>query len=125
MDNIFDGHSPLYVQLIHRFKVLIANGTWQSGQRVQSVRDLAVMYKVNPNTVQRALVELEREKLMYTERTSGRYISLNQTLIDQMRRELAKEELSRFCLSMQGLGFKDRQIQEMISEYLFEGEDSE
>ena len=86
MDFEFDNNIPIYVQLVEQIKIYIISGKIKPGERVLSVRDLALEFKVNPNTVQKALVELENLKLIYTERTNGRFVTDDQNLIDIYKR---------------------------------------
>ena len=71
----FDGNAPIYTQLVDQIKLGIVSGEWIPGQRVPAVRELAVEAGVNPNTMQRALQELERQGLMFSQRTSGRFVT--------------------------------------------------
>ena len=80
-DNRYDENVPIYLQIMDRMKRRILTGDWQPGDRIPAVRDLAMAYGVNPNTMQRALSELEREGLLFSERTTGRFITRNSELI--------------------------------------------
>lgn len=110
----FDPNTPIYLQIMDEFKKNIVSNTFALGSKVKSVRDLAVEYGVNPNTVQRALSELEREGLLRSERTSGRYISENEELVKQLKIEQATMVVERFVKDMQGLGFTNPMISEVI-----------
>lgn len=114
----FDDKTPIYLQLANIFKISIANGTWPIGSRVDTVRDLAVRYQVNPNTVQRALSELEREDLVFSERTSGRYITKDEEVIRNIRASLASRKISEYAEQMSLLGFDDKQILSMTEKHL-------
>ena len=105
MEDIFDDNTPIYLQLMKLFTIRIAGGEWKAGDRVVSVRDLAVEFKVNPNTVQRALAELERDGLVFSERTSGRYITSEEGKIQRARSMLAEQEVAQFTLHMKQLGY--------------------
>ncbi len=100
----FDHSSPIYLQLASTWRRLIASQEWEPGARIDSVRDLAVRYGVNPNTVQRALTELEREGLAISQRTQGRYITEDEQLIVRTRQALAKELISGFVTEAKQLG---------------------
>lgn len=117
MGEIFDDNIPIYLQLVKLFKVRIANGTWKIGSRVDSVRDLAVAFQVNPNTVQKALSEMEREKLVHAERTSGRYITGDVQIVRQIREDLAVQIQSSYITQMTQLGFDCDEVIEMTAEY--------
>lgn len=110
----FDNHAPIYLQLIELFSQKIVNGSWPAGDRVASVRELAMEFGVNPNTVQRALAEMEREGMMYTERTSGRFITQDQQLISDTRQQLAEEKIDQFINQMQGLGLGRDELKQLI-----------
>ena len=89
----FDNNRPIYLQLLEDFKLKISSGQWKSGDKMDTVRNLAKIYGVNPNTVQRALQELEREGLAKSNRTSGRFITDDEEKIN----ELAKGGFYRSC----------------------------
>ena len=75
MEWIFEQGRPIYTQIVEQIRINIANGTYEPGQQLPSVRDLAMEAAVNPNTMQRAFSELERDGLIYTVRTSGRFVT--------------------------------------------------
>ncbi|NLT10955.1 MAG: GntR family transcriptional regulator [Clostridiaceae bacterium] len=118
LDNHFQDKSPIYLQLINIFTVRIAGGEWVAGQRVDSVRDLAMHFKVNPNTVQRALVEMEALGLMNTAGTSGRYVTSDQESILRARHNLAREELEEFIKAMTQLGYSRDDILQLLEEHI-------
>ena len=104
MDYIFDNERPIYIQLVEIIRVQIVSGKFQKGQKIPSVRELALTMKVNPNTMQKALVELENEKLIYTERTNGKYVTEDESLIEKVKKELAKEKVNNYLNSMNDIG---------------------
>ena len=104
MEYIFDNERPIYVQLVEIIRIEIVSGKLKKGDRLPSVRELALMMKVNPNTMQKALVELENEKLVYTERTNGKYVTKDEKLIERVKKELAKEQVDNYLNSMQKIG---------------------
>ena len=120
MNKHFQDNSPIYLQLIHLFTVRIAGGVWVAGQRVDSVRDLAMHFKVNPNTVQRALVEMEALGLMNTAGTSGRFVTSDQDSILHARDKLAREELAEFVDAMSQLGYGRDEISRLLDEHISE-----
>lgn len=124
MTNDFSSNVPIYIQIMNDLKLKIVSGSWTPGQRLQSVRDLAVEFSVNPNTMQRALSELEREELLYTERTSGRYVSTDQSKISEARDKMAEEYTMDYFDSMLKLGYKKEEILLIVSNKLkVNGED--
>ncbi len=104
MNCIFDNERPIYIQLVEIIRVQIVSGKFQKGQKIPSVRELALTMKVNPNTMQKALVELENEKLIYTERTNGKYVTEDESLIEKVKKELAGEKVNNYLNSMNDIG---------------------
>ena len=109
MDYIFDNDRPIYIQLVEKLKIEIISGKLKSGERIPSVRELALITKVNPNTMQKALSELENEHLIYTERTNGKFVTKNIELIEKVKRKMAEEKVSNYLQDMKNIGinYKD------------------
>ena len=105
MSEQFDSCRPIYAQLVERLKARILAGTYPPGGHLDSVRDLAAAAGVNPNTMQRALAQLETEGLVRTERTSGRYVTEDTELIEQLRTEAARKLAEEFLVKMRGIGY--------------------
>jgi len=101
----FDNNIPIYIQLVEQLKIYIISGNLKPGERLPSVRELALEIKVNPNTMQKALVELEELKLIYTERTNRKYVTNDKELINKIKLEYAKEISNKYFSSMQSIGF--------------------
>lgn len=114
----FDEKSPIYAQIIQEIKLQIVSYRIKSGEQLPTVRDFAEEAGVNPNTMQRAFTELEREGLVYARRTAGRYVTDDQELIAQKRHELAQDEIAKFVKKMLTLGFSDEDITTEINDYL-------
>ncbi len=110
MDKQLQENMPIYMQIMQKVREAIASGELAPGARVASVRELAGVFAVNPNTMQRALNELEREGLLVSERTSGRFVTKDSAQIDAMRRQLAEEAAARFRREMQTLGFSEAEM---------------
>lgn len=104
MEYIFDNDRPIYIQLVEKIKIEIISGKLKPGERLPSVRELALIARVNPNTMQKALVELENDELIYTERTNGKFVTLNNKLIEKMKKELAKEKVNNYLNDMKNIG---------------------
>jgi len=104
VDYIFDNNRPIYIQLVEGLRIKIISGKFKSGERLPSVRELALTAKVNPNTMQKALAELEEEDLIYTERTNGKFVTDNQELIEKLKIKLAKEKVKNFLNDMNDIG---------------------
>lgn len=101
----FDSSRPIYAQLVERLKAKILAGIYPPGGHLDSVRDLAAAAGVNPNTMQRALAQLETEGLVRTERTAGRYVTEDRALIEQLRAEAAQNLTAEFLEKMRGIGY--------------------
>lgn len=101
----FTNDRPIYLQLIDNIQQKIINGTYKPGDKLPAVRELATEAAVNPNTMQKALIELERYGLIYTNRTTGRFITDNYKLIEQMKFDTAKEHMHEYLKNMKKLGF--------------------
>lgn len=110
----FDNTIPIYLQIIQEIKIWIVAGKLKAGEKIASVRELASLFEVNPNTMQRALTELERENLLYTERTSGRFITVDEGLIMNIRDNLAEQELKKFISYMNKIGYNNTDIIQKI-----------
>ena len=116
MEYQFTNDKPIYLQLMDYFKAQIISGELSEGSRLDSVRDLAVKAKVNPNTMQKALSELERIGLVRIERTSGRFITDDKEKINSMKKELAESEIDAFLEKMKAMGFEKEEIIKIIEE---------
>ena len=104
MECVFDNERPIYIQLVEMIRIDIISGKYPKGQKLPSVRELALTMKVNPNTMQKALVELEDEKLIYTERTNGKYVTEDEILIEKIKKQLAQEKVNNYLNSMKNIG---------------------
>lgn len=110
----FTGDRPIYSQLVEQLQLRIVTGAYPPGSRINSVRELAGEAAVNPNTMQRALSELEKQELVFTQRTSGRFVTENKERIDALRQELANEKISSFFSEMCRLGYEKREVIELL-----------
>ena len=113
-----DDSRPIYLQLMERIQHDIISGVYQPGDKRPSVRDLALDAAVNPNTMQKALSELERSGLVYSHRTSGRFITDDSSLLKKIKTDLAQEYISGFLGQMRHLGLDDSETLEMIKQSL-------
>lgn len=100
----FSSDQPIYLQLVEQLKLYIISGQIPPGDKLPSVRDLALQAKVNPNTMQRALAELEELGLIHTERTTGKYITDDTRLIQKHRQAFAATKIEKFLSEMSELG---------------------
>ena len=112
----FCNDSPIYTQLVERMTRAIITGEYTVGERLPSVRDLAAQAGVNPNTMQRALSELEQSGLIYTQRTSGRYVTGDQNRIHQAKQSLARQQIETFLTAMKQLGFSRQEVLHLLRE---------
>lgn len=112
---------PIYSQLIDKLKMDIISGVYKPGDKIPSVRELAADASVNPNTMQKALTELERNGLVYSQRTSGRFITEDQNMIKEVKNQLAIEQITEFFEKMKQLGYKKEETIQLI-ENAFGGE---
>lgn len=102
----FDPSTPIWVQLTQELTRRIVTGDWPAGAKIPAVRELAVDLKVNPNTVQRALTELERSGLAQTVRTTGRFVSDDVEAIAAARGSLAADAATEYAQRASGLGMQ-------------------
>ena len=105
---------PIYAQLVEQIQRMIVTGVFPAGSRLPSVRELAVEAAVNPNTMQRALARLEEDGLLYTQRTSGRYVTEETNRIMQAKEAMAGELIRQFIENMEKLGYTREQAMELI-----------
>lgn len=112
-----DNARPIYLQLMERIQIDIVNGIYKPGDKLPSVRELAATAAVNPNTMQKALTELEELELVYAKRTSGRFITEDTTLLNHMKRELATKHMDAFLANMKQLGYTHSDATELLATY--------
>ena len=110
MEFKFDNNMPIYIQLVEYLKIYIISGEIGIGERLPSVRDLALQSKVNPNTMQKALTELEDLGLIYTERTNGKFVTEDKKLINKLKNKYAKDLSDKYISSMIDIGFDINEI---------------
>ncbi|MBO4107972.1 GntR family transcriptional regulator [Streptococcus suis] len=114
----FDNNVPIYIQITNTIKLQIVTNQLKPGDKLPTVRDLAETAGVNPNTVQRALSDLESEGFVYSVRTTGRFVTDNLELIQETRQALAQTELENFVTNMVDLGFGQDQLVQQLDDYL-------
>lgn len=113
-----DSERPVYLQLIEQIQAGIISGYFKPSDKLPSVRDLAADATVNPNTMQKALAELERSGLIYTNRTSGRFITSDETMIKKLKEKSAKEKILEFIERMKQLGFTPEETLALVTEII-------
>lgn len=107
---------PIYVQIMDRIKKEIVSETIKSGQLLPSVRDLALKYQVNPNTTQRALSELERSGLVKSDRTIGRYVTDDASLIQNLHDQMVIDIVDNFVNEVMELNVNEKDSLSYISQ---------
>ena len=100
MDKKLEANIPIYIQIMNKVRKAVASGELKPGDRIGSVRELASEFEVNPNTIQRSLTELEREGLLVSERTAGRFVTENRAQIEELRSTQAEAAASEFREAM-------------------------
>ena len=104
MEFTFDNNIPIYIQLLEYMKIYLISGVFKCGEKIPSVRDLSSTFKVNPNTMQKALNELESMNLIYTERTNGKYVTNDNKLIEKLKDEYAMTLAKSYFQGMKRIG---------------------
>ena len=110
----FSNDAPIYAQLIGQIKVGIVSGVFPPGERLPSVRDLATEAGVNPNTMQRAMTELERDGLVYSQRTAGRFVTEDKAMIERVKLDLAASHIQSFLAARLRLGYDKEEIVSLL-----------
>lgn len=110
MNYIFDNERPIYIQIVELLKTEIISGRLKQGEKIPSVRELALRAKVNPNTIQKALAELERDKLIYTERTNGKFVTSDENIIKKHKTDIINEKVGSFVNDMKNIGIGTDEI---------------
>lgn len=116
----FNASVPIYLQIAGAIKRMIVSGQWKMGDKIPPVREMALEMGVNPNTMQKAMALLEDEGLLYTERTSGRYVTKEEGIIAKARKEMTGAEMKSFRESMRGMGYEDGETLEIFTRYIRE-----
>ena len=107
---------PIYAQILEVIQLRIIVGQYRPGEKIPSVRELAAEAGVNPNTMQKALTELERSGLVMAQRTSGRMVTENKEMIREIRNQLAREQVQEFVNKMKELGFERDEIVTLLKQ---------
>lgn len=116
----FEDGVPIYTQIIDQMTMRIASGAYAPGDKLPSVRDLAMDAGVNPNTMQRALAELERRGLVFTERTSGRFVTRDNEVLMKLHEELAKRCFDECVEKLRKIGMSSEEIKSSVGEWIKE-----
>lgn len=118
---ILNSDRPIYIQIVEIIQMQIVSGQYKPGDKLPSVRELAAQASVNPNTMQKAFSELERNGLIITQRTSGRIVTEDVEMIKGIRYELAKISIQEFFKKMKELGYEKEEIVALLEDAAKEG----
>ncbi|MDP4132950.1 MAG: GntR family transcriptional regulator [Bacillota bacterium] len=121
----FDNERAIYSQIVEQIKLFIISGYYEKGSKLPSVRDLAEEAKVNPNTMQKALAELERQGLIYSNRTTGNFITDDENLIKNVKKEFADDKIREFISYMKNLGYDKQDTVKLLENYETGGNENE
>ena len=113
----FTDDIPIYLQIIELMKMDIVSGKYRSGDKLPAVRDLAMEVGVNPNTVQKAFAELERQGLVQSERTSGRFVSIDEKGIEELRSDISDNYIAEMFANLRKLGMDDQMIRNAVKHW--------
>lgn len=114
----YDNNIPIYIQIINSIKADIINGKLKTGDKLPSIREMAVKFKVNPNTLQRVYQELERANITYTQRGTGSFVREDEEMVKTLKREMATEVVASFIESIKSFGFDNEEIIRIVKESL-------
>ncbi|MFD3158649.1 GntR family transcriptional regulator [Haloimpatiens sp. FM7330] len=118
----FDDKLPIYTQVVNIIKKQIVSGELKGGDKLSSVRGLSTSLKVNPNTIQRAYQELERQELTFTQRGMGTFVTKDEDKIISLRKEMANNIVEYFFKEMNELGFKSEDIKNIVVHKIEKGD---
>ena len=107
---------PVYIQLIDRIYTMVLSGEYPPGAKLPAVRELSEMMQANPNTVQKALFYLEEQKLIYTQRTTGKFITTDESVIERIRASLARKYTAEYYMNMKRIGMSMGETKKMMNE---------
>lgn len=114
----FKNDRPIYAQILEHMELDILSGKYSPREKVPSVRELAADAAVNPNTMQRAMVELERRGLVYTERTNGRFITENMDMLQDVKKRIAEEYIGEFVDKMKKIGYSEEEVKNLMQNHM-------
>ena len=114
----FDPNLPIYLQIMNFVKKLIVRGILRPGDKVPSVRDMALFLGVNPNTVQKAYEELEREGTIFTKRGQGNFVSEDENIVDKIKERMVKDLIEKYRKELEELGLSKGEIFNLLKEML-------
>ena len=110
----FENGRPIYAQLLEQIEQKIISGEYSPGEKLPSVRELAAEAAVNPNTMQRAMAELEQKGFVVTNRTAGRTVTEDEEILKQMKEKKAQESTRIYITQMKEMGFTKEEMIALI-----------
>lgn len=113
---------PIYIQIVEQMEVFIASGAYEPGEKIPAVRELAIDAGVNPNTMQKALAELERLKLLHSERTRGRFVTEDVKVINEVKKTLSRDFVRNLFDNLMSLGMSKEEIISAVEQWAEEVE---
>lgn len=116
MKYTFDNERPIYLQIVDIITKEITNGIIKPGQKILSVREYAMEFKVNPNTISKALMMLENDALIITERTNGKFVTSNLEVINKHKETIIKDKINSFIEELSQLGLSKEEVIKMLKE---------
>ena len=106
----FNNDTPIYLQIVDLIRNDISSGKLKPGQKLPSVREYALEFKVNPNTICKAMQILEDKKIIYTERTNGKFVTMDSSIIKDYKKDIFNEMVSSFLEELQSMGYSKEEI---------------
>ena len=125
MSKEFEASKPIYIQITEKIFQRIIRGEINPGEKLPSVRDMAVQLGVNPNTIQRSYAEMERMGIVETRRGQGTFVIEKESIVDELKQSMQMEIIGQFVKSMKELGYTNQQMVSGLTHYLEDGEQDE
>lgn len=116
----FNSGKPIYLQIADYIKAQIMAGEYGAGEKIPSVRELSMILQVNPNTVCKALVQLEDEGLIVTERTNGKFVTTSDVILQKEKEKKIRRITECFVEQLESIGVKKQDIENVLISYLKE-----
>jgi len=111
-----DSNRPVYVQIMEHIRSAVLSNEYPPGSRIPSVRELAALVNVNPNTMQRAMAELEQQGLLVSTGTLGRFVTEDESVIDALRQQAIQEAVRECAARFRELGLTMQEAAELLSQ---------
>ncbi|MBS4209288.1 GntR family transcriptional regulator [Bacillus sp. FJAT-50079] len=118
----FIASKPIYIQIAEKIFQQMIRGEIKPGEKLPSVREMAIQSGVNPNTIQRTYTEMERMGVVETKRGQGTFIVENQSIVEELKQTMQREIIEQFVISMRELGLSKEQMKSGLEEFFEEGD---